>query len=63
MAKLHQYLVSIYYTTPTGRPAHTSMKLKAENEEKAEQVARKKFRNRRKGKGYKINGGDTYRLG
>ncbi|MBL6446410.1 hypothetical protein JMN32_08830 [Fulvivirga sp. 29W222] len=58
----HQYQVSIFYSTPTGRPAHISYKLEAKDEQQAEKLARDKFYNTRKGKGYKINGGDVYRL-
>lgn len=58
----HQYQVSIFYSTPTGRPSHTNIKVEAQDEQQAEKLARGKFYYRRKGKRYTINGGDVYRL-
>ena len=61
-AKSHSYQVTLFYATPTGRPAHKNYKVEAGNEQEAEAAARKKFRAQKKGKGYRINGGDVYRL-
>ncbi|GAA0892605.1 hypothetical protein GCM10009122_22840 [Fulvivirga kasyanovii] len=61
-AKSHSYQVTIFYATPTGRPSHKSYKVEAEDEKEADSKARKKFRAQKKGKGYRINGGDVYRL-
>lgn len=58
----HQYQVSIFYSTPMGRPSHATIKVEAEDELQAEKLARGKFYSKRKKKGYKINGGDVYRL-
>ena len=56
---LKNFLVGIYYQTPTGRAGAVNIRLKAKNSDQAERKARKQFMRGKKGKGYKIHGGDV----
>jgi hypothetical protein len=59
MAKKQKYMVGIFYQTPTGRAGAKNYILLAENEGKALKLAEKRFMRDKKGKGYKVHGGDV----
>jgi hypothetical protein len=55
-----RFHVGLYYQTPTGRAGAQNYVIdNAKSEDDALRIARKRFLKNRKGKGYKIQGGDA----
>lgn len=58
-----RFHVGLYYQTPTGRAGAQNYTIEdAKSEDDALKIARKRFLKNRKGKGYKIQGGDAQQL-
>jgi hypothetical protein len=59
MMKKQKYQVGLFYQTPTGKAGAKNYIISADDENKALKIAEKKFMQGKKGKGYKIQGGDV----
>lgn len=58
-----RFRVGLYYQTPTGRAGAQNYTIDgAKSEDDAIKIARKRFLKNRKGKGYRIQGGDAQQV-
>lgn len=60
--KQEKYNVGLYYRTPSGRVGAKNYTITAKDEGHAMKIAEKQFLKGKKGKGYKIQGGDAQKV-